>query len=62
MFINVTTNHRESSFLTFLKCSLRHVVTLRQRRLIPSIRLGNCVRYNLPDAEKAIQKLTIRAV
>lgn len=52
----------EKELCEYLKISLRHAVTLRQRRLIPHLRLGYSVRYNLPDVEKALQKLTVRSV
>jgi hypothetical protein len=41
-------------------CSWRHVMTLREKRLIPYVQLGRLVRYDPTEVMKAIQKLTIR--
>ena len=43
-----------------LRCSLRHLINLRNQRLVPFVRLGRLVRYNPDQVEKAIQKLTVR--
>ena len=43
-----------------LRCSLRHLINLRNQRLVPFVKLGRLVRYNPDQVEKAIQKLTVR--
>jgi excisionase family DNA binding protein len=43
-----------------LGCSWRHVLTLRDQRLIPYVRLGRLVRYNPEEVRQAIERLTIR--
>ena len=45
-----------------IKCSQRHIVSLREKRLIPFIKLGRCVRYDLDAVNKALEKLTIREI
>ena len=43
-----------------MSCCLRHLDNLRQKRLIPFIRLGRSIRYDPIAVHKALQKLTIR--
>ena len=43
-----------------LRVSQRHLINLRNRRLIPFVRLGRLIRYNRAAVEKAIQKLTVK--
>jgi hypothetical protein len=43
-----------------LQCSLRHLVDLRNKRLIPFIRLGRSIRYDPDAVQRALQKLTIK--
>ena len=43
-----------------LRVSQRHLINLRNRRLIPFVRLGRLIRYNRAAVEKAIQKLTVQ--
>ena len=43
-----------------LNCSWRHMVNMRNRRLIPHIRLGRAIRYDPVAVDKAIEKLTVR--
>ena len=43
-----------------LRCSLRHLVGLRNKRLIPFIRLGRSIRYDPNAVERALKKLTIK--
>ena len=43
-----------------LNCSLRHLINLRQKRLIPFIRLGQAIRYNPEDVQRALAKLTVK--
>ena len=50
----------EKAQAQLLGCSLRHLINLRNRRLVPYFRLGRLVRYNPNEVERAIQKLTIR--
>lgn len=50
----------EKAQAQLLGCSLRHLINLRNRRLVPYLRLGRLVRYNPNEVERAIQKLTIR--
>ena len=50
----------EKAQAELLGCSLRHLVNMRNRRLIPYVRLGKLVRYDPAEVERAIQKLTIR--
>jgi Helix-turn-helix domain len=42
-----------------LNCSLRHLINLRNRRLIPFIKLGGAVRYDPAAVERALAKLTV---
>lgn len=44
-----------------LQCSSGHVENLRNRRLIPSIKLGRLVRFREGDVLAALEKLTISA-
>lgn len=41
-------------------CSWRHIQTLREKRLIPFVKLGRLVRYNPQEVMKAIEKLTTK--
>ena len=50
----------EKELYNYLKCSLRHAIGLREKRLIPHICLGRMVRYDLPAVEKALEKLTVK--
>jgi hypothetical protein len=43
-----------------LQCSLRQLVALRNRRLIPFIRLGKSIRYDPAAVQRALEKLTVR--
>lgn len=43
-----------------LGCSWRHVMTLKDKRLIPYVQLGRLVRYNAQDVLKALGKLTVK--
>jgi hypothetical protein len=43
-------------------CSQRHLINLRNRRLIPFIKLGHLVRYNEDAVMRALDKLTVREV
>lgn len=43
----------------YLNVSLRHVKTLRSRRLLPYVSLGKAVRYRQADVEQALASLTI---
>jgi hypothetical protein len=43
-----------------LQCSLRHLVDLRNKRLIPFIRLGRSIRYDPNAVQRALEKLTIK--
>jgi excisionase family DNA binding protein len=43
-----------------LRVSQRHLINLRNRRLIPHIKLGRLIRYDRAAVEKAIEKLTVR--
>ena len=45
-----------------LQCSLRHLVDLRNKRLIPFIRLGRSIRYDPNAVQRALEKLTIKEV
>jgi len=49
----------EQEEATLLKVSKRHLFTLRQKRLIPFVRLGRVVRYDHDEVVRAIRKLTI---
>ena len=50
----------EKDLLRMLKCSPRHLLNLRQRRLLPYTRLGRSIRYDVDDIERALKKLTVR--
>ena len=43
-----------------LRCSLRHLQNLKNRRLVPYIKLGRLVRYDPVAVQRAIEKLTVR--
>lgn len=43
-----------------LRISQRHLINLRNRRLIPHIRLGRAIRYDPVAVDKAIEKLTVK--
>jgi excisionase family DNA binding protein len=45
-----------------LNCSRRHVINLTNKRLIPHIRLGRCVRYNVDAVQRALTKLEVREI
>jgi excisionase family DNA binding protein len=45
-----------------LNCSWRHLVNLRERRLILFIKLGKLVRYNPEAVQRALEKLTVREI
>lgn len=51
---------REKEQAKQLKCSLRHLVNLRNKRLIPFIRLGRSIRYNPIAVARALEKLEIK--
>ena len=42
-----------------LQISPRHLLSLRQRRLLPCVKLGKSIRYDPEDVGRAIKKLTI---
>lgn len=44
-----------------LKCSTKHVAELRDKRLIPHVRLGRLVRYSPQEVMRAIERITISA-
>jgi hypothetical protein len=43
-----------------LQCSLRHLIDLRNRRLIPYIKLGRSIRYDPNAVQRALEKLTVK--
>jgi len=43
-----------------LSCSIRHLRNMRNRRLIPYVKLGGAVRYNPEAVARAIEKLTVK--
>jgi hypothetical protein len=43
-----------------IDCSLRHLQNLKNRRLIPHIKLGRLVRYDPVAVQRALEKLTVR--
>lgn len=45
-----------------LGCSWRHVQNLKDRRMIPHLKLGRLVKFRLADVERALEKLTVREV
>jgi Helix-turn-helix domain len=51
---------REKEQAKQLKCSLRHLINLRNKRLIPFIRLGRSIRYDPTAVQHALEKLTVR--
>ena len=50
----------EKAQAELLGCSLRHLINLRNRRLVPFVRLGRLVRYHPDHVQKALEKLTVR--
>jgi Helix-turn-helix domain len=49
----------EKELAGLTRCSVRHLINLRNRRLIPYVRLGKSVRYNPEHVKRAIDKLTV---
>jgi len=45
-----------------LRSSSRAIYYLRERKLIPVVRLGRSVRFRLADVERALARLTIKEV
>ena len=45
-----------------LRLSLRGLINLRNRRLIPHIRLGRSVRYDRSAVQRALEKLTVTEI
>ena len=45
-----------------LRVSQRHLINLRNRRLIPFVRLGRLIRYDRRAVAKALDKLTVREI
>ena len=43
-----------------LKCCTRHLLGLRQKRLIPYLKLGRSVRYDPEAVARAMEKLTVK--
>ena len=60
MYVQAKTLINESEQAALLSCCKRHLVNLRQKRLIPFVKLGRLVRYNPDDVARAIEKLTIK--
>jgi hypothetical protein len=50
----------EKAQAELLNCSLRHLINLRNKRLVPFIRLGKLVRYNPDAVQRALEKLTVK--
>jgi excisionase family DNA binding protein len=42
--------------------SVRHVTNLMKRRKIPYIKTGRCVRFHVPECDKAMEAFKIRSV
>jgi excisionase family DNA binding protein len=49
-----------SEIAGLLNISPRHLVNLRERRVIPFIRLGRVIRYNRTAVSMAIAHLTVQ--
>jgi excisionase family DNA binding protein len=45
-----------------LRSSWRAVCYLREKKLIPVVKLGRSVRFRLSEVERALQRLTIKEV
>jgi hypothetical protein len=45
-----------------LRISLRGLINLRNRRLLPHLRIGRLIRYDRAAVEKALEKLTVREI
>lgn len=45
-----------------IPCSPRHLVNMRNRRLIPYIKFGRLVRYDPVAVARALEKLTVKEV
>ncbi len=50
----------ERELAKMLGVSLRHVGNLRERRVIPFIRLGRSVRFNPDEISQVLNRLTVR--
>ena len=57
-----TTLSTEKQQADKLNCSTRHLVNLRNRGLIPYIKLGKLIRYDSTAVDRAIQKMTVREI
>ena len=51
---------RENEQAEQLRCSIRHLINLRNKRLIPYIKLGKSVRYDPNAVQRALEKLTVK--
>ena len=51
----------EQDVAAVLSVSIRHVRNLRQRRLLPWVKLGRSVRFTVPAVRAALEKLTVGA-
>ena len=50
----------EKQQAALLRVCERHLINLRNKRLIPYIKLGRSIRYDPEAVQRAIQKLSIR--
>jgi excisionase family DNA binding protein len=68
MHSNHTYQKIEPLFLTVdelavrLGCSRRHLINLKDRRLIPHIKLGRLVKFREADVLRAVDRLTVKEV
>ena len=51
---------REKEQAKQLICSIRHLINLRNKRLIPYIKLGKSIRYDPNAVQRALEKLSIK--
>jgi hypothetical protein len=43
-----------------LSCSQRHLIRMRNCRMIPFVKLGKAIRYNPEAVARALEKLTVK--
>jgi excisionase family DNA binding protein len=45
-----------------LKCSVRTVTTLMARRMLPYVKIGHFVRFDLAECDRAMARYRVRGV
>jgi excisionase family DNA binding protein len=45
-----------------LSCSLRHLQNMKNGRIVPHLKLGRLVRYDPEAVDRALERLTVKAI